>query len=213
LGDAPVGVDTLVSTRHGVVGVRVDWPAQLNDAGYLLPFNPSSRKDTPIYLLDKTWKRLDDESQPGPQNLYEMTSLAYDSKRDQVILHGGGARRDEIWTFDMAKKRWEEKRPTGQAPTCTREAVYILREDVFLTYGPSPEDPTVPALHAWHVGANTWRRVSVPPMTEIESPRRASQNRAMVYDAERDLVLLVLGTGGDAGKAYVYAMRYRNASR
>jgi hypothetical protein len=33
----------------------------------------------------------------------------------------------------------------------------------------------------------------------------------MVYDAKRDLVLLVLGTGGDEGKASVFAMRYSHA--
>jgi NAD(P)H-hydrate repair Nnr-like enzyme with NAD(P)H-hydrate epimerase domain len=32
-----------------------------------------------------------------------------------------------------------------------------------------------------------------------------------VYDPKRDLVLLVLGTGGDAGDTFVYAMRYRHA--
>jgi hypothetical protein len=31
----------------------------------------------------------------------------------------------------------------------------------------------------------------------------------MVYDAENDLVWLVLGTGGAEGKAYVYVMKYK----
>ena len=47
-------------------------------------------------------------------------------------------------------------------------------------------------------------------MSDIESARRASQNRALVYDPKRDLVLLVLGSGGDAGHTFVYAMRYRH---
>src|SRR5437016_14083544 len=35
-GAAPAGMDTLVSTPRGVMGVNVDWPARLNDAGYQL---------------------------------------------------------------------------------------------------------------------------------------------------------------------------------
>jgi hypothetical protein len=34
----------------------------------------------------------------------------------------------------------------------------------------------------------------------------------MVYDPKRDLILLVRGRGGDDGKTFVYAMRYRHAS-
>jgi hypothetical protein len=33
----------------------------------------------------------------------------------------------------------------------------------------------------------------------------------MLYDAKRDVVLLVLGAGGDTGRASVYALKYRNA--
>jgi len=47
-------------------------------------------------------------------------------------------------------------------------------------------------------------------VSDIEPACRASQNRALVYDPKRDLVLLVLGSGGDAGHTFVYAMRYRH---
>jgi hypothetical protein len=46
-------------------------------------------------------------------------------------------------------------------------------------------------------------------VSEVEPRQRASQNRAMVYDPRQDLVLLVLGSRGDAGPAIVFAMRYR----
>jgi hypothetical protein len=82
LGAAPLGLDTLVTTSHGVMGMNAHWPSRLNDAGYLLPYRPSQGgRDTAIYLFDarqSRWTRLD-TSQPSPQNLYEMTSLAYDS--------------------------------------------------------------------------------------------------------------------------------------
>ncbi len=197
LGPAPAGVDALVTTPRGVMGVNADWPARLNDPGYQLPWNPAKPEDTAIYLFDagrRVWNRMGDR-QTSPQNLYEMTSLAYDSKRDRVILHGGGARRDELWTFDMATRRWAQLQPQGAAPACAREAVYIPKEDVFLSYGP--------ALWAYKVSENAWRQGGAAP------PMPAGQNRAMVYDEKRDLVLLVLGAGGDYGKASVYAMRYQ----
>ncbi len=203
VGPAPAGLDTLVSTPLGVMGVTVDWPARLNDAGYLLPWSPSQPPtDNAIYLFrGSAWERLD-KGQPSPQNLYEMTSLAFDSKRSQVILHGGGKARDELWTFDVKTARWKNMQP-GVAvpqgtspPSCMREAVYVPGEDVFLTLGD--------ALWAYRPGVNRWERIDV-----AAPPGAAGQNRAMVYDPQHDLVLLVLGDNGDDGTASVYVLRFR----
>ncbi len=220
LGGAPLGLDTLVTTRRGVMGVNVHWPSRLNDAGYLLPWRASQPPlDTAIYLFDaseKRWARLG-ESQTSPQNLYEMTSLAYDSKRDRVILHGGGENRDELWTFDLAMRRWNNMQPKvvapagGASPRCAREAAYIPSEDVVLTYGRVSDDPDAPALYAYELSENAWRRVDIPAPSGVDL-RETGQNRVMVYDPKHDLVLLVLGTGGDTGKALVYALRYRHAT-
>jgi hypothetical protein len=207
VGPAPAGLDTLLSTPLGVMGVTVDWPARLNDAGYLLPWNPAQPStDTAIHLFrGSAWERLD-KGQPSPQNLYEMTSLAFDSTRSRVILHGGGIKRDELWTFDMKTARWKNMQPRVLAPegasppACMREAVYIPREDVFLTLGD--------ALWAYKANDNGWERTNIP------TPAGASgQNRAMVYDPQRDLVLLVLGDDGDTGTASVFALRFRSQTR
>jgi hypothetical protein len=202
LGPAPAGLDTLVTTPHGVMGVNVNWPARLTDAGYQLPWSPlQTPEDNAIFLLrDSTWERLSG-SGPSPQNLYEMTGLAFDTRRDELILHGAGPGRDELWTFSMKTRRWENRRPrvaSGAAPpACTREAVYLPEQDVFLIYGAG--------LWAWRPAENMWRKPDIP-----DPPLRTGQNRAMVYDARRDVVLLVLGAGGDAGRASVFALRYRN---
>ena len=194
LGPAPAGLDTLVTTRHGVMGVNVEWPSRLNDAGYQLP--PGTTHDTAIFLFDaarRAWTRLSDLG-PSPQNLYEMTALAYDPQRDQVLLHGAGPRRDQLWAFEIAARRWRRLQPSGEPPPASREAVYIAGQNVLLLYGSS--------LWAYGLLDYTWRRVDAAP------PADAGQNRAMVYDPARDLVFLILGARGDRGQASVYAMRY-----
>ena len=102
--------------------------------------------------------------------------------------------------------------PDGASPpACTRESIYLPADDVVLIYGPSRNDSTKPALWEYSIGENAWRLVDIPAMTEVAPRHRASQNRAMVYDSKRDLVMLVLGSGGDAGPSAVFAMRYRRA--
>ncbi|MBL8228637.1 MAG: hypothetical protein JNL98_09175 [Bryobacterales bacterium] len=195
LGPAPLGLDTLVTTPLGVMGVPVNWRARLNAAGYQLPFDARQQEDNAVYLLRGTsWERLSAPG-PSPQYLYEMTSLAFDTRRNQLILHGAGTARNELWTFDVKSRRWVNRKPQGEAPTCMREAVYLAGRDVFLTYGPG--------LWEYSPAANTWRKTAIG-----DPPVRVGQNRAMVYDSVRDWILLVLGQGGDQGRASVYALRY-----
>ena len=49
------------------------------------------------------------------------------------------------------------------------------------------------------------------PVAGIDPRVVAGQNRALVYDPRRRLVLLVVGTGGDRGTAKIYALRYQHA--
>lgn len=221
LGPAPVGVDTLVTTRHGVMGINVNWPTRLDDAGYLLPWRAwHAKQDTALYLFnaaERRWSRLDDGG-ASPQNLYEMTSLAYDSKRDRLFLHGAGENLDEAWAFDLRARRWDNLQPRvaappgGLPPPASREAVYLPDDDVILTVGPSREDSAQPAAWAYSAGENVWRKVEIPMPAGVAPSQVAGQNRALVYDPKRNLVFLVLGEHGDEGKASVYALRYRHAS-
>jgi hypothetical protein len=204
-GPAPLGVDTVVSTPHGVMGINVDWPSRLNDAGYQLPWTPASpHQDTAIYLFrgaEHRWERLNSKEGPSPQNLYELTSLAYDTKRNQVILHGGGVKRDELWTFDFASRHWRNMQPKTASgpPACAREAVYLPRQDAFVTYRDD-------GVWIWKPAENAWRHAEIP----FDGPApKTGENRAMVYDPKRDIVFLVLGEHGDDGVAQVYALRYK----
>ena len=197
-GPAPLGLDTLVTTPRGVMGVNVDWPARLNDAGYMLPWSEQHRPvDTALYLFDAAtarWNRLGRQGFASPQNLYEMTSLAFDSRRDRLLLHGAGARRDELWSFDMRAARWSRLAPEGeQQPEASREAIYLAKHDVMLVCGARD-------LWEYRPTANKWRR-----RVDLPLPASAGQNRAMVYDPKHDLVLLVLGV--NEGGAAVYGLR------
>jgi hypothetical protein len=197
LGPSPIGLDTLVTTPLGVMAVNVYWRMRDNDSGYHLPFRATDPpEDHGLYLLENNqWKRLDPE-RTSPQNLYELTSLAWDSHRNQLILHGGGPKRTELWVFDMATRRWANRKPTGPAPNASREAVFVPNPGVFLTYGDQ-------GLYEYNPATNAWRKLDVQLPSE-----RVNQNRAMIYDEKRDLILLVLGTGGDEGKASVHPIRY-----
>ncbi|MFB3921893.1 MAG: kelch repeat-containing protein [Terriglobia bacterium] len=219
LGPAPVGADTLATTPQGVVGLHVDWPTRLDDAGYLLPWRPwHPKQDAALYLLsvaDRRWSRLDNGGD-APQNLYEQTSLVYDSKRDRLLLHGAGVNRDELWAFDLRARRWDNLRPRvapagDHPPPASREAVYLPDDDVVLTAGSTREGSERPACWAYRGGENLWRKVEIPMPSNVAPGQLAGQNRALVYDPKRKLVFLVLGERGDDGKASVYALRYRDA--
>ena len=213
VGAAPEGLDTLLSTPHGVIGLNVNWPRRLNDAGYHLPPAAQPPEDTALSLFDAKagrWQRLG-EKQPSPQNLYERTSLAYDSNRDRVLLHGGGENRDELWSFELKEKRWKNLTPTvitpqgAKPPSSGREAVFLAKQDLLLIYAASSKEPRVWTLWAYRPSQNVWEELEIPGK---DIPRRMGWNDALVYDARRDLILLVAGP--TEGKASVYALRFKD---
>jgi Galactose oxidase, central domain len=215
LGAAPEGLDTLLSTPHGVLGLNVNWPRRLNDAGYLLPPAAQPPEDTALFRFDAkaaSWQRLG-EKQHSPQNLYERTSLAYDSNRDRVLLHGGGENRDELWSFELKEKRWKNLTPTvigpqgGKPPASGREAVFLAKQDILLAYAASSKAPQTWTLWAYRPSRHVWEELEIPG---DDVPRRMGWNHALVYDARRDVILLVAGASGDTGQASVYGLRFKD---
>jgi hypothetical protein len=144
-----------------------------------------------------------------------MTSLAHDSKRDRLLLHGAGAKQDELWAFDLKTNRWQNLKPRVAAPrdavppTCNREAVYLPDQDVLLTFGPAPGKESGPALWAYAGKDNAWRRIAIDAPPGIDPRIARGQNRALLYDTNRDLVLVVLGAN-DRSQSLVFALRYRH---
>ncbi len=205
------GLDLTVSTPHGVMGVDHYWD--------IVETKVKTNAPNSVYLLDvarREWQKLPNPG-PWPQNLYELTALVFDSKRDQLLLHGGGPQRDELWAYKLPGSRWERIQPGyadsagGKPPVCLREAVYLPRWDVMLTAG-SPAGGLTPSLYAYHVGENRWHRVNIPAPPGRHMSDLVSQNRAWTYDPVHDLVFMVLGgSRSDLGTAEVYALKYDHA--
>ncbi|MEX0704771.1 MAG: kelch repeat-containing protein [Planctomycetales bacterium] len=215
IGPGVVGLDRLVSTPRGVMGVNVDWPARLLDTGHEIPWTPESPPvDNTVFHFDaetKKWKRLG-EKQTSPQNLYEYTSLAYDAKRDRVLLHGAGRNNEELWSFDVKAGKWTHLEPKvhnpNEAPPRTgREMIYLPDDDMFLTYGRGGRQSRY-ALWAYLPAENVWGRLNIEPPQGISPNSVTGPTRAMLYDPARKLVFLVLSRDGNLGRSIVYAMRF-----
>jgi len=218
---ATPGLDLTVTTPHGVLAVKYWWDvAGRKDRPDAVVFQGRTVIDNSVYRLDvkkRRWEKLN-SSGPWPQNLYELTALVYDSRRDRLILHGGGLRRDELWRFPLREKRWEKIEPQfapdmgGTPPVCRREAVYIPDDDVMLTAG-QPANSTEPvSLYAYHVGRNRWYKLHIPPPDGKRPVDLGGQNRAWTFDPKHNLVLMVLGDrGGDQARAQVFALRYHHS--
>jgi len=213
------GLDLTVSTPRGVMAVNHNWGAvNRKDGPDMVLFNGMKVKENAVFLLDvagRSWKKLT-RTGPWPQNLYELTALAYDTRRDRVILHGGGPERTELWIFNPETGLWRKMDPAvkggGGAPVCRREGVYIRSEDVFFTCGYAPGSSDNPAVYAYRVAENAWYRVEIPPPEGCEPWSIAQQNRSITYDPGHNLVLMVLGEKtGDLADAVVYGMRYNHA--
>ena len=213
------GLDLTVSTPHGVMAIDHNWGAVgSEDRADRVTWEGKRVVENAVYLLDvagRTWKKRSGLG-PWPQNLYEMTALVHDAKRDGLILHGGGPHRDELWRFDLKSGLWmhiqpEIRTPDGKPPVCRREAVYLPEEDLFFTCSYPAGNEEDAGVYVYRIEEDAWYREEIPAPPGREIADIAAQNRAITYDPERNLILMVLGEGrGNRGNAAVYAMRYRS---
>ena len=215
------GLDLMVTTPRGVMAVDYYWRVvNTLDRQDTVSFKGEKVIENAVFLLDvegRSWKKLS-TSGPWPQNLYELTSLVYDSKMDQLILHGGGVERNELWTFNLSSGRWGKIDPVvkvpkgGEPPVCRREGVYIPGEDVFFTCGSPPGKLEEAGIYIFRVSENAWYRVGIAPPPRKKMRDIVGQNRAITYDPKHNVVLMVLGerSSGDLDNAEIYALRYNH---
>jgi len=208
---APEGLDLLVQTPKGVMGVDHYWRSiDREDRQDMVDFRGEQVVENSLYLLEvenQQWVKLT-QGGPWPQNLYEMTALVYDSKRDRILLHGGGPDRDELWSAPAGKGSWERIEPSGDSgPACAREAVYIPSQDVLLTAG-SKSGEEMPAFWVYDCSRNRWQKVAIGLPKGLSLENMKKQSRAWAFDPIHNLILMVLGEGNQ-GNAAVYGLKYR----
>ncbi len=209
------GLDLLVQTPHGVMAVDYNWGALNNkNRADLTTFNDELMVDNSVYQLkvaDRKWDKLTRKG-PWPQNLYEMTALVYDSRREQLILHGAGTNQDELWRFPLSTGQWEKIEPDfhsgtgGRPPVCKREAVYLPDDDVFLTAGTPAGVKSGSGFWAYQVEENRWYKMNIEPPKGLSMNNMLGQNRAWAYAPKHKIILMILG--GNTGKAEVYGMKF-----
>ncbi len=210
------GLDLTVTTPYGVMAVDYNWGAiGKEDRPDMTEFRGERVVDNSVYLLhaaEGRWEKLT-KNGPWPQNLYEMTALVYDSKRDRLLLHGGGPEQNEIWSFSLRDSLWTCLNPSvqggGPAPVCQREAVYLPERDLFLTWSYQPGKAGAGEAWGYSPSANAWRRLDIPEPEDHDAGVTVSQNRCVAYDPGHDLILMVLGQGGgNSGPTVIYGLRY-----
>jgi len=81
------------------------------------------------------------------------------------------------------------------------------KQDLLVTSAASSKQPQNRTLWAYRPSENEWEELEI---AGEDVPRRMGWNHALVYDARRDLILLVAGAGGDTGTASVYALRFKD---
>ena len=80
-----------------------------------------------------------------------------------------------------------------------------------LTCGYPENDAKQAGVWVYRLGENAWRRTAIPAPEGLDMQCLVQQNRAMTYDPEHKLVLMVLGDrAGDDVRAGVYALRYND---
>jgi N-acetylneuraminic acid mutarotase len=155
-----------------------------------------------------TWRELDPSGAvPSPRSLQ---SMVYDSKRDKVILFGGGAdspgwepagssgELNDLWQYDPATNQWTELKPSGPLPPGgqLQSMVYDPISARVLLFGGEVEmasgqgsGPTYPNdLWAYDPAANTWTKVEP---TGNRPAGRAGQ--VMVFDTDTSQVIMCGG--------------------
>lgn len=129
------------------------------------------------------WSKSPDLSSRG------LSAVAFDAARGVTVLFGGddGTLRDDTWTWDGV--HWTELSPATRPPARTGHTMTwdSLRQRVLLFGG---NVATGAGADTWSFDGTTWTRI-----VTAHAPTLEVLGQPMVYDAGRDRVVMITGTG------------------
>lgn len=136
-----------------------------------------------------TWEQIYAEEMP-PVELFEGC-MAYDEKRDRVVLVGGGDF-GEVWEWDGQVWTSHEVSTTSGPSLCIGDSlVYDPIRESIIAIGPAPEDPTddeIPLyLDLWEWTGDEWVHLSTN--LDLDAPL-SRFGHATAFDEARDEMLL-----------------------
>jgi hypothetical protein len=147
------------------------WAGGSDESGDLLALVPE----------EKEWKRV----VAKPELARADAAIAFDLKRDRLVLFGGGKDRDETWEFDGATwSRSAAKGPDGNA--YARMVWDAARQRIVLFNGQT--DGKQKFGNTWEHDGSSWKKVS----SSGPGPRTSC---SFVYDEKRKRTVLFGGMG------------------
>jgi len=136
------------------------------------------------------WNRLRTGT-PGPQSSYGDTLIYLPGRKQAFFLH----RNQDVWLYDTQANRWQNVAPTGPPPPFGIDATSCYdskRHRIYIGGGSYPVAPTgTQAFWVYDLKTHTWKNPQPKGSPCKGSNSYPTKNAIMVYDPERDRVLLV----------------------
>lgn len=133
------------------------------------------------------------------QRMRTEFAMVYDAAHEQIVAFGGRDKEwdplDETWIYDCKTHTWANAQPAA-SPSYrgTHAMVYDPVRETVLMFGGDDFTRAFNDLWEYDSGSNTWTELSQ------DNPPDARQMHGMVYDSDRDVVVMYGGrrTGGGA---------------
>ena len=130
----------------------------------------------------KRWIAMATEG-PSPRN---GAALAYDTRRDRVVLFGGSGASNDTWEWDGA--RWTQRDAGQVAGRFNPAMIFDPSKGVLIRFGGWTGKIRVD--DTWILGSSQWSRLDVPGPP-------ARNHTALAYDTRRRRAVLYGGHDGD----------------
>jgi hypothetical protein len=149
-----------------------------------------------LFLLGKnrTWTPLPTTGDPLPVSITDGSCLAYDPKREQLVMTTSDERESlgQLWTYELKTGRVVKRNPSGMksipGKRFAREAVTLPNDDLVL-FGYRFDGKTP----LYDLVANAWLTAEIPGSEFIaRTEPGVSVDLGLAYDPKRNLVWAVM---------------------